>query len=73
MSVPSDRNVAAKTFEKLSKYKDLEIEVEMMWHFKTCTIPVFVGALGVIKKGANDLINKIPGKNLLTRDTKNCS
>ena len=38
MSVPSDRNVAAKTFEKLSKYKDLEIEVEKMWHFKTCTM-----------------------------------
>ena len=62
MSVPSDRNVAAKTFEKLSKYKDLEIEVEKMWHLKTCTIPVIVGALGVIRKGANDFVNKIPGK-----------
>jgi hypothetical protein len=61
MSVPSDRNVAAKTFEKLSKYKDLEIEVEKMWHLKTCTIPVIVGALGLIKKGAKEMINKIPG------------
>ena len=34
MSVPSDNNVAAKVFEKLSKYKDLEIEVEKMWHLK---------------------------------------
>ena len=25
MSVPSDKSVSAKTFEKLSKYKDLEI------------------------------------------------
>lgn len=61
MSVPSDRNVAAKTFEKLSKYKDLEIEVEKMWHLKTCTIPVVVGALGLIKKGAKEFVSKIPG------------
>ena len=30
MSVPSDANVSLKTFEKLSKYKDLEIEVTKM-------------------------------------------
>ena len=28
MTVPSDRNVAPKEFEKLSKYKDLEIEIQ---------------------------------------------
>ena len=61
MSVPSDNNVAAKLFEKLSKYKDLEIEVEKMWHLKTTTIPVVVGALGLIKKGTNAFIEKIPG------------
>ena len=27
MSVPSDSNISAKEFEKLSKYKDLEIEI----------------------------------------------
>ena len=61
MSVPSDNNVAAKVFEKLSKYKDLEIEVEKMWHLKTTTIPVVVGALGLIKKGTNAFIEKILG------------
>jgi len=61
MSVPSDNNVAAKEFEKLSKYKDLEIEVGKMWHLKTTTIPVVVGALGLIKKGTNAFIEKIPG------------
>ena len=34
MSVPSDKNVAAKVFKQLSKYKDLEIEIEKMWHLK---------------------------------------
>eukprot|EP00795_Rhopilema_esculentum_P016353 gene16353-biopygen5591 len=28
MSVPSDKNVSAKVFEKLSKYKDLELKLE---------------------------------------------
>ena len=61
MSVPSDRNVSAKVFEKLSKYKDLEIEIEKMWHLKTRTIPVVVGALGLIKKGTSQYLEMIPG------------
>ena len=51
MSVPSDSNISAKEFEKRSKYKDLEIEIAKMWKMKTKTIPVIVGALGMIKKG----------------------
>ena len=46
-------------FEKLSKYKDLEIEVEKMWHLKTTTIPLVAGTLGLIKKGTNAFIEKI--------------
>ena len=41
MSNPSDRNVSAKVFEKPSKYKDLEIEVEKMWHLKPKTLRVW--------------------------------
>ena len=47
MSVPSDTNVSLKIFEKISKYKDLEIEVTKMWHLKTTTLPVVIGALGI--------------------------
>ena len=65
MSVPSDNNVAAKVFEKLSRYKDLEIEIEKMWHLKTKTILVVVGALRLIKKGTNAFIEKIPGSQSL--------
>ncbi|XP_063601678.1 uncharacterized protein LOC134777753 [Penaeus indicus] len=61
MIVPSDRNVSAKTFEKLAKYKDLEIEIEKMWHFKSRTIPEVIGALGLIKKGAKEYLEMIPG------------
>ena len=44
MSVPSDSNISAKEFEKLSKYKDMEIEIAI-WKMKTKTIPVIVGHL----------------------------
>ena len=64
MSVPSDSNISAKEFEKLSKYKDLEIEIAKMWKMKTKTIPVIVGALGMIKKGTQKYVNEIPGNSL---------
>lgn len=61
MTVPSDRNIAAKEYEKLAKYKDLEIEISKMWLLKTMTIPIVVGALGMLKKGFNKYLDQIPG------------
>ena len=61
MSLLSDNNVAAKVFEKLSKYKYLEIEIEKMWHLKPKMIPVVVGALGLMNKGTSVLIKKSKG------------
>ena len=43
--VPSDRNTSTKVTEKLSKYKDLEIETTRMWGMRTETVPIIVGAL----------------------------
>ena len=65
MSVLSDSNISAKEFEKLSKYKDLKIEISKMWKIKTRTIPIIVGALGMIKKGTQKYVNEIPGNLLL--------
>ena len=48
-AVPSDRNTSAKVAEKLSKYKDLEIKIAKMWGMRTQTVPVLIGALGVVK------------------------
>ena len=70
MSVTADKNVSAKVFEKFSKYKDLEIEIEKMWQLKTTTIPVVVGALGLIKKGTIDYLKKIPGEPSLSEIQK---
>ena len=60
MSIPTERNTSLKTAEKLSKHKDLEIELEKTWGLKT-TVPVIIGALGVVKKGIESYIGKIPG------------
>ena len=57
-----DIDVSAKEFEKLSKYKDLQIEVERMWQLKTSIIPIVVGALGSVKKGIAKHLEKNPGK-----------
>ena len=65
MSVPSDKNVAAKVFDKMSKYKDLETEVSKMWKLKVKNIPVVIGALGLVKKGTEELLNMIPGNPFL--------
>ena len=57
MSVSSDSNIFAKEFEKCNKYEDLEIEIAKTWKMKTKTIPVIVGALGLIKKGTQKYVS----------------
>ena len=47
--------------EKLSKYKDLEIEISTIWGLKTETVTVVIGALGQVKKGLGKYVEKIPG------------
>ena len=62
MALPSDRNTSVKVTEKLSKYKDLEIETSRMWGMRMETIPVIIGALGAIKKGLETYLGRIPGQ-----------
>ena len=66
MSVPSDTNVSFKIFEKLSKYKDLEIEVTKIWHLKTTALPAAIAALGMVAKTAPNYVSQIPGAPSLT-------
>ena len=61
-TIPSDRNTSVKVTEKLSKYKDLEVETSRMWGMGTETIPVLIGALGAIKKGLKTYLGRIPGQ-----------
>ena len=50
-----------KVIEKTSKYKDLEAESTRMWGMRTETVPVIVGALGLIREGMDRNLGKIPG------------
>ena len=46
--------------EKLSKYKDLEIEVSRMSKVRTKTVPVIIGALERIKNGPVQNVRLLP-------------
>ena len=65
VAIPTDRNTSVKTFEKLEKYKDLDIEIAKSWKCKTKTIPVVIGALGVINKTTKKYLDEIPGKSCI--------
>ena len=67
MTAPSDRNIALKETEKKCKYKDLELEIQRMWHMKTVVIPVVVCALGIVKK-KKGMVENI--KKVSERDSK---
>ena len=57
MSIPTERNTSLKTMEKLTEYKDLEIENEKTsdhWSFRAC------------QKGRENYIGKIPGNIRIT-------
>ena len=59
--VPTDNNISVKEYYKISQFKDMENEVEKLYHLKTTTLPVIVGALGMIKKRTDKHIYKITG------------
>ena len=71
MTIPSDRNIELKEIEKKSKYKDLELEIQRMWHMKTVVIPVVVGALGTVK-GTVENIKKVSETATVTEIQKIC-
>ena len=71
VKILAEKNVSVAEFEKVSKYKDLEIEVEKLWHMKTVTIPVVIGVLDMIKTGNEKHLQKIPWSPNLAEMPKN--
>ena len=61
LSIDMSIDMSVKVTEKLSKYKDLEIQIERMWGMKATTIPVVIRVLGLIKKGLEKYTKQIPG------------
>ena len=67
MSTPTHQNIAVKEFDKLSKHKDLEIENGRVLILKATTVPMIVDALGMIEKGYQKHLDKIPGQSQLQK------
>jgi hypothetical protein len=65
-AIPDYSNFNIKETEKLSKYKDLETEVNRMWKVRTKTVPLIIGALETIKKGLGQNLQLFPGQPLAT-------
>ena len=63
ISTPSERNMALKEAEKLSKDKDLEIKSvsQRIWNMKTIVIPVVIGNLEMVRKTIDKWIKQLPG------------
>jgi len=57
----SDSNVNTKETEKLSKYKNLEIEVSGLWKVRAKTVQFIIGTLETIKKGLDQNLQLLPG------------
>jgi len=60
--ISGGRNVVKKEVEKFLKYKNLTIEIQLMWNVKTKVIPVIIGATGTISKSFRKYVSNIPGK-----------
>ena len=60
VAVPVDKNSVKKIAEKITKYRDLEIEIQKCWGLtKVKTVPIVVGALGTICSGLEDYLKLV--------------
>ena len=59
--ISGDRNVIKKEADKILKYKNLTIEIQLMWNVKTKVRPVIVGATWTISKSLRKYVSNIPG------------
>ena len=54
LSVPADHRIKLKECEKRDKYLDLARELKKLWNMKVTTMPIVIGAFGLLK-GQEDL------------------
>ena len=63
VAVPLCNNIVSKAAEKITKYKELEIELKKYWNLdKVQTIPIICGALGTVGKNIDDYLINISKK-----------
>jgi hypothetical protein len=57
--------VVKKEAQKILKYKDLTIEIQLMWNVKTKVISVIVEATGTIAESFRKYVSNIPGHHVV--------
>jgi len=62
VAIPADRNIVQKEEEKKLKYKSLCIEIQRMWNLKCTTLPVIIGATGIVTRSSRKNLEAVPGK-----------
>jgi len=62
VAIPAERNVVQKEAEKKLKYNSLCIEVQRMWNLKCTTVPVIIGATGIVTRNLKKNLETVPGK-----------
>jgi hypothetical protein len=67
VAMPSDKNIIQKEAEKKLKYKNLNIEIQIMWNMKCFVIPVIIGATGIVTKSSQKYLETIPGQHSIDR------
>ena len=58
-AVPFDGGVVRKEDEKVKKYRNLASEIERMHGVKVFTVPIVIGALGVVAAGLVDRLKEL--------------
>ena len=60
VAIPVCQNIVKKEAEKITKYRDLEIELKKCWELKRIqTIPIVVGALGSVTESIGTYLEKV--------------
>jgi len=62
MAITADRNVVQKEAEKKLQYKSLCIEMKLMWNLKFTSMPVIIGATGIVTRRLRKNLEAVPGK-----------
>ena len=68
--IPGDRNVIKKEADKISKYKDLIIDIKCPWNVKAKVIPEIIGATGTISESLRQYLSNITEKHKIKRRKK---
>lgn len=61
VAIPDDKNTVKKEAEKITKYRDLEIEIKCMWNTKTRVITEVIGALGTKERNTRNTKERAAG------------